>query len=255
MNKRIVHNLIAALLTFALGVFIATLSGRILSGFAHLLGLQSTTEQKADLLKDSPCNKWENTTWVSDGFGWDLTYMSLLVRSGVCPGDLYCEIAPAKPQPPVNKHFAEWQGEPIVSSILIELPDGHADMRGLWLVRTTNQAYWWTFHPHHSNPTGVQPLPAQHYDLVFEAMTCWQQQDPWNRKFFNEEGEGYVGFLSLYKEGKSRQMLLSSPDLFEVWPNGSDWPDDMKWGRLFKTLKPIYLDIIEQEKQAAQVSK
>jgi hypothetical protein len=175
--------------------------------------------------------------------------MSLLRNNGLCPGDLYCEIAEVKPQPPVHKLFAEWQREPIVSSVLVEMPDGHADMWAIWLVRTKEQAYWWTFHPHLRNPAGVQPLPVQEYDRVFETMTCWQQHDPPTRRFFNEQGDGYIGFLSLYKEGRSRQMMLTLKDLFETWPKHSEMPEEAAWGRLWKTLKPIYSAISEQEQK------
>lgn len=252
---RVAHNLTAALLCFAIGVVVATFSRSILPRFAHFIGPHSTTERAADHLKDGACNEWEKTGSVSDGLGWDLTYMSLLRNSGVCPGQVYCDFAAEKPQPPVNKHFAEWQGDPIISSILIELPDGHADMMAWWLIRTKEQAYWWTFHPHHSNPMGVQSLPTEVYDRAFETITCWQPHDPSNLRFFDGRGDGYIGFLSLYKEGKSRQMLLTSKDMFEVWPKGSEMPDEAGWGRLWKTLMPIYSVIREQQKQPAQVSK
>ena len=136
---------------------------------------------------------------MSHGLGWDLTYMPLLRDNGVCPGDLFCEIAEAKPQPPVNKLFAEWKHEPIVSSILVELPDGHADMAAIWLVRTKNEAYWWTFHPHHPNPD-MQPLP-----------------------------------------------VLTMKDLFESRSDGIDILPEAAWGRLWKTLMPVYTVISQQE--------
>ena len=237
--RRSAHNVIAALLTFSVGVFVATVGRSMLPRVAHFIAPHS-----ADSTRHVACNEWENAGLVSHGLGWDLTYMPLLRNTGVCPGDLYCEMAELKPQPPVNKLFAEWQHEPVVSSILVELPDGHADMASLWLVRTKERAYWWTFHPHRPNPQGMQPLPAAEYDRVFETMTCWQQRDPPSRKFFNEEGDGYIGFLSLYKEGRSRQMLLTLKDLFETRP--TEIPDEAAWGRLWKTLKPIYAVISEQ---------
>lgn len=241
--RRSTH-VMTALLTFSVGVFIATVGRSMLSRVVPLIPPQSV-----DGVRHVACNEWEHTGPLSHGLGWDLTYMPLLRDNGLCPGDLFCEIAEAKPQPPVNKFFAEWKHEPVVSSILVELPDGHADMAAIWLVRTKNEAYWWTFHPHRPNPVGVQPLPAQDYDRVFETMTCWQQHDPPSRKFFNEQGDGYIGFLSLYKEGRSRQMLLTLKDLFETWPNGSDIPDEATWGRLWKTLKPVYTVISEQEQK------
>ena len=253
--RRSAHNLIAAVLTFTVGVVVATLSVSMLPKFARFIGSNGTTEQGANLKKDAACEEWEKSASVSHGLGWDLTYDSLLRNAGVCPGELYCEIAAQKPQPPVDKLFAEWQGDPIVSSILIELPDGHADMAASWLIRTTKQAFWWKYHPHHSDLIGMQPLPAQDYDRAFETIACCQQDDPTNRRFFDGKGDGYIGFLSLYKEGKSRQMLLTSRDLFLKWPDGSEMPDEATLGRLWKALKPIHLAIREQQKHADRISK
>lgn len=241
--RRSAHVMVA-LLTFTIGVVVATVGPGVFPRIARLIVPHSSNQ-----IRQVACNEWEKTGPLRDGLGWDLTYMPLLKSSGVCPGDLFCQIVEIKSQPPVNKFFAEWQHEPIVSSILVELPDGHADMAAIWLVRTKQQAYWWTFHPHRPNPEGMQPLPAQDYDRVFETMTCWRPHDPPSRKFGNEQGDGYIGFLSLYKEGRSRQMLLTLKDLFETWPTSSEIPDEATWGRLWKTLKPIYSTIRAQEQK------
>jgi hypothetical protein len=244
--SRYAHNLIAALLTFTIGVIVSMWSRGSFPMLAQLIPSHDRTACVAESPRGRACDEWEKTTSVSHGLGWDLTYMALLRNAGVCPGHVYCEIAAAKPQPPVDKHFAEWQRSPFISSILIETPDGHADMQALWLIRTKEQAYWSWFHPHRSSQMSFQPLSPEVYDGAFEAITCWQPHDPSNRTFFDGRGDGYIGFLSLYKEGKSRQMLLTSRDLFETWPEGSGMPDEAKWGRLLKTMNPIYSAIREQ---------
>lgn len=239
--RRFAHNLLAALLTFIVGVAV------------HLILPHSATQRDAEPIKAAPCNEWEQTDPVSHGLPWDLTYMSLLTNRSVCPADPFCEIAALKPQPPVHKHFSEWQGEPIVSSILIEIPDGHADMTAIWLIRTKDNAYWWTFHPHHPNPRGRQPLPTHEYDRVFETMTCWQEDVPSTRSFYTEGG--YVGFLSLYNQGASRQMLLTYKDLIESWDKENLLPEEAVWGRLWKTLYPLYSSIDRQHQKGSQVSE
>lgn len=253
---RLTHKLTAALLTYTLGVIAATLWLSLhardpLPGFTRPTSPPCTEAPTADRLGDGGCAEWARANVVSQGLGWDLTYVPLLRSSGVCPGHPYCEMAAEKPQPPVNKHFADWQGDPIVSSILIELPDGHADMEATWLIRTREHAYWWGFHPHRANPLGKRPVPAQDYDSAFEAMACWRQEEPANRSFFDGRDEGYVGFLSLYKEGRSRQMLLTTKDLFLSWPEGSEAPGEAAWGRLWKALKPLHSSIKEQRRQSA----
>ena len=244
--SRYIQNLLAAIVTFVLGVFVATSLPRL----ADLNIPFSATHQPCDREKNCGCNEWETTGPVSNGLGWDLTYTSLLRNSGVCPGDEYCEIASIKPQPLVHKLFAEWKGEPIVSSILIELPDGHAAMFETWLVRTTTQAFVQTFDPDHETPD-MQTLRTQDYDRAFETMTCWQQDQPRIGTFYTRDG--YVGFLSLFKEGRSRQMLLTYTDAF-LHPIMDDQDfNEANWGRLWKVLQPIYSAL--EEKQREQPAK
>jgi hypothetical protein len=251
---RYTQNLLAALLTFVLGVFVTTFSRRVLPELTHLTILFGATDRPCNQLREVACNEWEKTGSVIHGVGWDLAYTSLLRNNGVCPGDFYCEIATIKPQPPVHKHFAEWKGQPIISSILIELP-GHACMVAWWLIRTKDEAYFWEFDPDDRTPRGIQPVPAQDYDRVFETMTCWQQDQPLHRKFFDGRGDagGYIGFLSLFKEGRSRQMLLTDRDLRLYRPKDDNYFDESSWGRLWKTLKPINSVISEQPKEAARI--
>ena len=250
--RRVTPRLLAALLTFVIGVVVSTLSGIILPRFAHLIRPHSTT---VDRSKDSGCNEWEIIGPANDGLGWDLTYMSLLRKNGICPGDIFCEFSTQKPQQPVNKYFAEWKGAPIVSSMLVELPDGHAAMFALWLIRTKDQAYWWYFHPDHPEQLGMQPLPTHDYDRAFETIRCWQQLNLENKNFFTGDGDGYIGFLSLYNEGKSRQMLITPTDLFDPYPKEWNKPSEVKLGRLWKTLSPIHAALREQRKQTAQVDE
>ena len=248
---RYTHRLIAALLTFAIGV-VVTSSHRIFPILARLIPQHGAAESP----KDGACHEWEKWTTASSGLGWDLTYMPLLSNAGVCPGHVYCEFAAARHQPPVDKYFAEWRREPFISSILIELPDGHADMQALWLIRTKEQAYWSWFHPERQTQMDLQPLPTKDYDAAFETITCWQSYVASSRTFFEGREEGYIGFLSIYKEGKSRQMLLTSRDMYDPWPEGPEMLDEASWGRLLKTLKPVYLDIREQlAKQPAHGSE
>ena len=242
--RRYLVNLLAALLTFLLGVFIAT-PVRVLT-----LNLRATPSP-CDKQSSGKCNQWETTGPVSEGLGWDLTYISLLYDSGVCPGDSYCEVASLKPQPPVHKHFAEWKGEPIDSSILVELSDGHAAMFAIWLIRTKDHAYVWTFHPEEPTP-GMQEFPAMDYDRAFEAMTCWQQDRPPSAKFSDAAGYvGYAGFLSLFKAGRSRQMLLTYKDFFLTPATTDRQFDESSWGRMWKTMQPIFL-IIENQRQQVE---
>jgi hypothetical protein len=218
---RLTRKFTAALLTFALCVLAATLWLGL-----RFRGATSNPSQPG------VCEEWKRAEVVDQGLGWSLTYEHVLRRSGLCPGDPFCEVVAKKPQPPVAKHVAEWQGDPIISSMLIELPDGHAEMGASWAVRTKDQAYLWVFHPSQHGTVSKQPIPGPDYDRVFEAMACWRQDEPLNSGFGEK---GYIGFLSLYRGGKSRQMLLTNNDLFE----GNTDPDAGKPGRFFRALEPL----------------
>lgn len=195
------------------------------------LGLRSHTA-RVNPSQSRVCEEWEKTEVTNQGFGWDLTYHSLLSRAGLCPGEPLCELIAQRPLLQVEKHVAALQGDPIISSMLFELPDGHAGLAATWIVRTKDHSYVWVFHPGQTVEVDKDPVPATDYDRVFEEMACWRQDEPPNRAFGEK---GYMGFLSLFKEGKSRQMLLTHNDLFE----GNTDPDTSKPGRFFKALEPL----------------
>lgn len=228
---RLKRKLTFALLIIALGALAVAL-------------LIITRTRNAPVTQPGICEEWAKAEPVNQGLGWDLTYMPLMKKVGLCPANPICDEL-IKPEPPIQKHINEWQGDPILSSFEIELPDGHASMMSLWFIRTKNQAYYWSFHPiHEDNPKGKQPIPVQEYDRAFDAMACWQQLKPPTNTFGEE---GYVGFLSLYKEGKARQMMIVYEELFE----GDKDPDKAKPGRLSLIMQPLVSSIKGEQKQSA----
>jgi hypothetical protein len=235
---RLTHKSLAALLTFLLGVAAATLW---FSPNLHdiLLNLRRSSART----EGGVCKEWAKAEVVGQGLGWDLTYRSTIERTGYCPGGMYCEEW-AKPEPPIHKYFAEWQGEPIISSMEIELPDGHAGYGIIWFIRTKEHAYSWTFGTSNlDKPLNKTPFPAQHYDSAFEEVACWEQAKPPKREF----GQGgYIGFLSLYKEGRARQMLLTYGDINE----GDEHPDKAQPGRFTRALLPLMRWAAEQERES-----
>jgi hypothetical protein len=220
--SRLTPQFSAVLVASALGVLAAAL----------WFGLRSREMPSAPSQRGF-CEEWERAEVANQGPGWDLTYESLLKRSGVCPGDTFCEILAKRSPPPVGEHLGELRGDAIISSMLMELPGGHAEMAATLFVRTKDQAYALAKRPNQAIWFSEQPIiPAADYDRVFESMACWRQDEPPKTEF----GErGYIGFLNLYKEGKSRQMLLTHNDLFE----GNTNPDEGKPGRFWKALEPL----------------
>ncbi|HKY46031.1 MAG TPA: hypothetical protein VJM50_23265 [Pyrinomonadaceae bacterium] len=243
--RRFVPRLAAALLTFTLGVLIVTLLND--PSFPEALRtLYARIIPRADKVEPvKGCYAaWPNAAPSQQPFGWDLTYHSVIKKTRLCPDLPVCKEW-AKPAPPIQKHVAEWQGEPIVSSIEMEFFDGHASMVAFWFIRTKNQAYVWGFYPLDKDSSdGIHVIPTQPYDEVFEKISCWLRVEP-EQPTFGEKG--YFGFLSMYKEGKSRQMLVTYEDFIE---SGKDPDDDERPGPFAKVLEPLISALREDVKSS-----
>ena len=243
--RRFAPRLMAALLTFALGVLIVTVRSnpRWREALSTLSGRIVSTEHKVQRVEGCYA-KWANAAESNEPLGWDLSYYSVMTKTRLCPGSALCEQW-AKPAPPIQKHISEWQGDPILSSIEIELPDGHASMAALWFIRTKNQAYYWGFYPLDTDYSGGKHIiPTQDYDAVFETISCWLQIEPEQPTFGSH---GYIGFLSMYKEGKSRQMLLTYEDFIE---GGKDPHDgDIRPGPFRRVLSPLFSSLKDRLRQ------
>jgi len=172
--------------------------------------------------------------------GWDLTYSSVLETNKIGSNEWIQKWLASDYQSPAKKWISERQGEPIVSSILIEYPAFHAgEHTTMWLFRTKNRAYYWqTVEGEESNDV-KKDLKSQVYDNLLTLVSSWQQAKPVKPENTPTGGiPGYIGFLSLYDKGKSRQMLLSQEDFVIC-----DTKECKSWkvGRLMLALKPVLL--------------
>ncbi|HET9711210.1 MAG TPA: hypothetical protein VFP64_04990 [Pyrinomonadaceae bacterium] len=239
--QRFAPRLAAALLTFALGVLVAAVRNDLRFGEWLWNVFRPSTPATADAGAKKCFDAWENAS--NQTLGWDLTYFSV-IKKKLCPGDALCDHW-AKPAPPIPKHIAEWQGDPIISSIEIELPDGHAGMVALWFIRTKDQAYYWGFYPLDTDfSDGKHVISTQDYDTVLETISCWVPVEPPQKTF---GADGYIGFLSMYKEGKSRQMLLTYEDFIEraKYPKEGD----IRRGPFRRVLEPLFAPLTEKQRQ------
>ncbi|HEY0461164.1 MAG TPA: hypothetical protein VGC97_18660 [Pyrinomonadaceae bacterium] len=151
---------------------------------------------------------------------------------------------------PAEKWIEEWQGEPIVSSILIDFPAPHAGEHiDIWFIRTENNAYLWSLVENDLQKEKKQELNAQVYDNLFAEVSAMQQAVPPRIEDLSTDtppGEAsiftsYVGFLSLYEKGKSRQMLLIWQDFIACDSKVCCRPEcrTLRSGRLFRVLETI----------------
>ncbi|HEV2915278.1 MAG TPA: hypothetical protein VGX92_18510 [Pyrinomonadaceae bacterium] len=148
--------------------------------------------------------------------GWDLTYSSVLERNKVARDEWLWQWLGQNYQSPVKNLLEHWEDEPILSSILIEHPVFHAGEHiAFWLIRTKNHAYYWKFAEGKPYRHVKESVSTELYDHLFEQMASWQQAEPSKPENTPVGGiSGYLGFLSLYDPGNSRQMLLSREDFY-----------------------------------------
>ena len=118
-------------------------------------------------------------------------------------------------------------------------------MAALWFIRTKDHGYYRAFYPLDTDYTeGQHLISTQDYDAVFETIACWQSDEPRRQKF---GADGYIGFLSLYKDGKSRQMLLTYEDFIE---GGKDPDDsDSRPGPFRRALEPLLSPLRDKKRQ------
>ena len=191
-------------------------------------------------------------------FGWDLTYESVLERNNVDRKEwiwkwlnfTYKDEFNSKFETPAKKWIAEWNGKPIISSILIDYPAFHAaEHTTMWFFRTIDKAYFWEFIDDSSSNLEKQDLDIKVYDKIYEQMSSWQQAVPPRAEDLPTDAPpggvsfftGYIGFLGLYEKGKSCQMLLTMEDFVICNSKECCTPEckTLKSGRLLVAIEPV----------------
>ncbi|MEJ7848177.1 MAG: hypothetical protein WKF92_08835 [Pyrinomonadaceae bacterium] len=172
---------------------------------------------------------------------WDLSYKSVLERNNVAKsGWIWPWLE--KYKSPAEKWISGWEGKPIVSSILIEYPAFHAaEHTTMWLIRTSNEAFYWESIEGREDDKNEEPIAPQLYDAVFKQVSSWQQLEPKTAKELPEQAlPGYLGFLSYNGPNESKQMLVTMDDFF-ICLDKTCLPGKMKSGRLMAALEPILI--------------
>lgn len=179
-------------------------------------------------------------------FGWDLSYESVLEKNNVGKDEwlqkwlnfTYKDGFDGKFETPTKKWISEWNGEPIISSILIDYPAFHAaEHYTLWLVRTEKNAYYWNYLDQSNSHFKKTELELAEYDKLYEQMSVWEQYKPSEPEKRPEDHlPGFIGFLSLYDKGESRQMLFTWKDIIEC---EREVCGEAKIGRLLNVLAEL----------------
>jgi hypothetical protein len=171
--------------------------------------------------------------------GWDLTYKSVLERNNVGKSEWIWPWLD-RDKSPAADWIANWEGKPVVSSILIEHPAFHAaEHTTIWLIRTNDEAFYWGLVE--GGDQNEEPIAPQIYDVIYQKATAWQQFVPKPAKELRKgELPGFVGFISHQGPSGSKQMLLTMDDFF-ICLDKSCLPGKIKSGRLFEALEPVFI--------------
>lgn len=176
-----------------------------------------------------------------DSFGWDLSYKTVLERNNVGQSELI-SIWLNKNKSPVEDWIKNWNGKPIVSSVLVEYPAFHAaEHQTWWLVRTSDAAYYWEITEGREKDQIEEALKPEIYDAIFKQVSSWQQLVPKSPKDTTEgEWPGYLGFLSFFDANGTTQILITTEDFFTC-PTKNCVPGTWKVGRLMAAFEPVWI--------------
>jgi hypothetical protein len=147
--------------------------------------------------------------------GWDLSYTAVQKNNNLDNKTRLSQWSGRNPQSLIKRIISEWQEDPILSSVLIEYPAFREDKKiSIWFVRTKKNAYYWYLID--TQPAGFskKPFDKKLFDKLYKEVNSWKQASLLPPQESVAKDYGYFGILSLYKKGKSRQMLLSADDFF-----------------------------------------
>ena len=172
---------------------------------------------------------------TTPSLGWDLTYISVLSANRVAPDEWVRKWLGPNFQSPARQLISKWRDGPIESSVLLEHPAFHAGEHvTIWLVRTKHHAYYIELVEANPRHKLKESLSLHLYDKLFGMMSSWQQAQPLMPEDTPENGiPGYMGFLSFYNRGDSRQMLLTGEDFVICKTKKCD---EAKLGRVYQAL-------------------
>jgi hypothetical protein len=123
---------------------------------------------------------------------------------------------------------------------LIEYANFHAaEHSTIWLFHTKSSAYYWEETEDLQGRGNKMNIKTEVFDEILTQAFSWEQAKP-NQPKHPQSFPGYLGFLSFYDKGKSRQMLLSEED-FAICK--TEKCDGVKAGRLILALEPIFKEI------------
>ncbi|MYM69712.1 hypothetical protein GTP45_23120 [Pseudoduganella sp. FT55W] len=144
---------------------------------------------------------------------WDLSYQTALREHPINAREFMAFWPQQHPQRPIHDRLAQYDGEPISASLLIERPDGHTgDPHATWFIRTRSSAKMCSFHPKLSSAPCTDVDLAKTDRFIREVMNFRQLPDQASEENTIDSGKGllnYMGYVSVYVDGKSLQRPIA----------------------------------------------
>lgn len=180
---------------------------------------------------------------------WDLSYQTALRDHPIADNEFMRIWPQLHEQRPIHRKLAEYAGEPIEASLLVEQPDGHAgDAVATWIVKTRHSAQACAFHEQRMNEPCTTLDPARAEAMFREVLRMKDVAPPKGEGLVTEKNYfrdgrpllmNYFGYLSVYVDGKVVQRPIGGDE----WKDRLDAsrPPGPEAGRLFKVISPVIL--------------
>lgn len=186
---------------------------------------------------------------------WDLSYRTALAKHPIASNEFMQYWLADKPLRPIHTKLAEYVGEPIEASLLIERPDGHAgDPDANWFVKTRSGASVCTFHQKFMQ-TPCERLDPVRAEQFMRAVLHWPALPPQSGNTLQGKGAdgrpillNYVGFLSVFVDGVALQRPIAASEV-----NLSATGADPQAGRLDDALARLVLSDADLQKRQGQL--
>ncbi|MEO7494954.1 MAG: ankyrin repeat domain-containing protein [Massilia sp.] len=174
---------------------------------------------------------------------WDLSYRRALQEHPIAPAEFMWQWIAGHPQRPIHTRLAEYAGEPIEATLLIEQPDGHTgDPSASWFIKTRSSASVCTFHPKLMHAP-CKPLDPARAEQFIRSVLHFTPLAPGAGAQTAEKGPdgkpillNYMGFLSMYVDGVALQRPIA---IRELTPAASG--ADPQAGRLERAVAALTL--------------
>jgi hypothetical protein len=176
-------------------------------------------------------------------FGWDLTYQSIIKDSGFKIFNVSLEGFDSSYRSIAVQLFRDWQGAPIHSAMLLEIPTGPCStaIEVLWIFRAEDKGYVYSITTMAPSMERLRETkedfdPAVMSELI-AAVASWDQTasgKPASARIF--------GFMSVYDGRVSKQFAITEADFLTTV---SSEPEVLEGGRL----TPIFQRISDEIKR------